>query len=234
VLACALVATSVLSQSPQAALAAMPQQTRPEIPAAPPKPAWPEVADRLRSGAGQFENVAVEQTPLVFAPEATPEATPEAQAPEVIAADLTFVVPAETERAARTTLELAGQTRRVQGASASPLNATVAFVAQHPSENESDGAGISPVNVAFKLNFDAAAKRQIAQAAQPLLFEVDYGNVPLEHGGDFNERLGLYVGSDCMVDGSGAVTDCAALTRLPGMNYAGAKRLVVGLDAATS
>jgi hypothetical protein len=224
-LAFILAATSVISQ-PQLASAAPAQQAQPEIPKAPPKPDWPEVADRTRPGAGQFDNVPVEQTPLVLAPEPAPEA----QAPEVIAADLSFVVPAESDRTGKGTFQLSSQAKSAQGTGAAPLNATVAFVAQPTVTDEADGAALSPVNVVFKLELDAPSKRSIAAASLPTLFELDYSNVPMLHGGDFAERLGLYVGSDCAIDASGAVTDCAALTRLPGVNHAGVKRLVVGLD----
>lgn len=224
-----LAVTSIVSH-PHAAAAAPAQQAQPEIPLAPPKPAWPDVEDRLRPGAGQFEGVPVDQTPLVLAPVPSPEA----QANSIIPADLTFVVPPAAERA-RTgakAFTFAGQVRGTQGANATPIRASATFVAQHEPEDSSTSAALSPVNVAFKLDFDTVAKRHVTQATQPLLFELDYGNVPILHGGDFDERLGLYVGSDCAVDASGVVTDCAALTRLPGINYAGAKRMVVGLDAA--
>jgi YD repeat-containing protein len=60
---------------------------------------------------------------------------------------------------------------------------------------------------------------------------VDYSAVLMEHGGDYEERLTLFIGTDCSFNAAGEVTDCAVMTPLRRTNYANRKQLIVELDA---
>lgn len=91
----------------------------------------------------------------------------------------------------------------------STLNANIAYLNQGAS-SASQGSALSSVDVLFRFAFDAGTKQYLTNLTQPFRLAVNYSAVPMEHGGDYEERLTLFIGTGCSFNAAGEVTDCAA------------------------
>lgn len=154
-LAFVIAISGVATQPLQSAFASQAAQESP-IPITPPKPEWPEVADRLNRPRHTMSNDAA---PIS---QASPEvASLEPNAPNALQADATLVIPSEASRAANNKVALS------LPAQGSTLKAQVEYLSQALPEDESAGGALSSMNVLFKFDMDAASKGKPRRSLSP-------------------------------------------------------------------
>lgn len=160
-------------------------------------------------------------------------------APTLPPADVVLVLPSSDQPVSQAQPRLQPQTQLGQ----TPLlsESTITFYSPGTINDEAGGgesspSTLSPLNVAFKLNFDTPALQALtpdAKTAKEFTLGVDYSAIAIPYGGDFVERMALYEGFNCTFDAAGHLVDCATLTPLHGYHDYARHQLVATIDTTT-